>query len=1160
MYKKTHRFGLALAMITAIAVLMTGCDKRVSQKTNIPASADEKSFRQFSETVVPLLESRCGVSCHGIPQDQFKAWMNNAANARFFFFPIDPSTGRIPADAALRRMAFDIARGKWHPEAQQPDDHGGSILRIDYQAAPEYSQLLRAPLAEILGGDASHQGTDVFYDLNDPGYRTLYDWIALEISHHPEAAPKLTPAAQFFADKVVGVLERKGCFTASCHGASVFNDLKLKKPLPRLQHQAGNQPPARLSPRMLAENRRQMLGSITRFVNIGGNLELSRVLVKNLPITEGGVHQRGGNNQFFASLNDPDAQTLLQWMQMEKEEFAKRMTSGGEPIPAAELGREQGIAYLSGPRHMPRRHWEFDDFYPGTKLLLLPSGALAPIAIFEEPGAEIQALDVRYDARAILFSMRRAADQGFRLYQIELEKDLQPKPGSLKQMSAGPARTADGVLIHHVDPVYLPEWSATNDPKLDAALDRVAIAYASNAAGAFAQSEQWAILGEADDGVSQPGVIVDARHSEAAGTYTGRRLSIVDGPLKGAWRTIRRHDAGGRFVLDHPLQEAPDARTVFAIEQKAARYSPAYDIWLTMPGRFEQSARRMTYTNAQERRPTARSSGEVMYTSVRNRGWMADKPVFNGAIFRSQAGGWDYHIHGGNRSGYPLYADSRELPSGLEIRMAMDPRNWWGGGALILADHGFGVNIEPDNPVDNLPYGTGRPMPITGSQRYLPAQVEVFPKSGLQAVTATGISPGGSFRDPYPVADGSILVAHATQPLDHLNQKADPDWDIYRLRWEGNQLQSEDGQHAGPVKLERIAVASTPGMAEFNPRPVIVRPKEASVTHQKFALRNDGQKPVPVDGVLRLPSGLPAEIECYDFPLLQSFLENFVPVGARDFREDQLRYVRIVRQLPSSKADTAPVKDADPFSRPVAAGIHEREEIVAEVPLEADGSFYVEVPSEVPLIMQGLNAERMAIVSMNRWFYLQPGEKLSFSIPRPIYSTRCAGCHAALTGDKADAIGPVDATTSASIVMATWKGGDRTRRQPFRGQPLSVDFQTHIQPILERRCISCHDAKRAASGLDLRGSRDGAWSVAYRSLQRLEDPASGNFAAKRYVNEREALSSKSYLIEKLTGREYNAPQQLNTPGKIHVPELTEQELLTLIRWIDLGATFQGGNP
>ena len=117
-----------------------------------------------------------------------------------------------------------------------------------------------------------------------------------------------------------------------------------------------------------------------------------------------------------------------------------------------------------------------------------------------------------------------------------------------------------------------------------------------------------------------------------------------------------------------------------------------------------------------------------------------------------------------------------------------------------------------------------------------------------------------------------------------------------------------------------------------------------------------------------------------------------------------------------------------------------------------------------------------------------------------------------------------------------------------------------IQPILDRRCVSCHGGLGEPEGrLDLRGDRAAPWTVSYRSLHVLQEPGSGNHGRKRYVDERQALSSSSYLIEKLTGRELEAPQELDTPGVRHPKKdgLTPDELLTLIRWIDLGAAFLG---
>ena len=45
------------------------------------------------------------------------------------------------------------------------------------------------------------------------------------------------------------------------------------------------------------------------------------------------------------------------------------------------------------------------------------------------------------------------------------------------------------------------------------------------------------------------------------------------------------------------------------------------------------------------------------------------------------------------------------------------------------------------------------------------------------------------------------------------------------------------------------------------------------------------------------------------------------------------------------------------------------------------------------------------------------------------------------------------------------------------------------------------------------------------------------------------------------GRELDASRELDTSGSPHPEEnpLSEAELLTMVRWIDLGATFLGGD-
>lgn len=1086
---------------------------------------------QFISTVIPVLERRCAVGCHAVVGEV------DPSKEEWFFFPVD-EMGRVTTQAQIRATYESASKAK---------------ARIDLEAPPDFSPILRVPLDPSLGG-GPHRGVGLFTSLDDPDYVALREWVANEIRARATKPAAASAEAAFFRDRVLGVLVRNGCFLQSCHGADVFNDLKLRPPMPRAD--LFENPAAAFAPSDIRKNRELLLGTVARFANLGGDLMRSRLIVKNIPLSEGGVHQRGGNGHFFAGLDDPDVRILERWMKLERHAVASRLESKGRSIPPEDLGRVRAIAFIRAPRHAPRRFFDMDPFWPGSSIQVADLTGTASGTIdltrdlFGGARIEVQSIDVRYDGRAIAFSARTAEDEGFRIYEIDLTADLKPSQGRLRIVTSGPNQLPDGTLVHHIDPIYMPGPHDHDGSQLD----DVIIAYASNESGEYAASSPFGWLGEADES-ADAGVVFDRQRTEATGTFDGRRLSIVDGPHRGESRRIIAHKrvaVGSVLRLDRPLSAPADARTVYVIEEIQPTYLPAYDIWRIVPGRPE-TARKMTFTSAQERRPTTRTTGEVMFTSVRNIGYQARRPVFNGAIFRAQAGGFDYHIHGGNRSRYPLFADARELPSGLEVRLALDPRNLWGGGTLMLADHGFGVDLEPDNPVDGIAFTSSTPGPSPSAQRFLPALAPFVPEPDM---TPTGVSPRGAFRDPYPLPDGRVLVARVRDPIEHLSPGADPNWDVVFIKPVGA-LQSRDGGRVGPFVENPLRAASTTAHAEYGARPIVVRLKEHVHTHQKFAHRDDDLEPKDVDGVLRMPEGTPAELECYDYPLLQSFLTNFAPVGPRDFRLDALRSVRIVAHRPPHRDDVVRVDAPDPWATPVSAGIHSAKQIVAEIPLQPDGSFYARVPAEVPLIVQGLNRWGMAVHSMNRWFYLQPGEKLTFSIPRSIFPLRCSGCHGALTGDPVDTLGPPDLVTSASEVMATWDADDKRRRAPASIDLVSIDFVRDVQPILDKRCVSCH----AGEGpLDLRGDRTRHYTVAYESLHALDDPGSGDFARKKYIDERHASSASSFLFEKLLGRELEAERTLKARGTPHPSEspLLQSELQTLIRWVDLGATFTSG--
>ncbi len=1197
---------LAYLPLPLLAILM-GCGQQASTASNpsnktalhdssaahkakpIPA----KLLKTFTKDIIPIFEQRCSQACHGVDETGFDAFLEkDPINKIALYYPINALNGKI--NPAFYRSIYQTTLGH---------------KRINYAELAKFSHLLRAPLAEEYGGQP-HRGLDVFYSTDDPDYQILHAWVEQEIKAKQKEEPALPENIAYFQDSVLPLMERNSCFLSSCHGDQVFNDLKLVAPLPLDNPSQIQTIRQRYSLDMILKNRKVMLGTVSELANLGGDLKQSRLIVKNLPIDQGGIHQRGGNNQFFESMQDDDVKRLLHWLKLERKALAKNLHSEDQKIVENELGKIQGMVFIRGPKHTPRSWFSFDQFHPGSDIFLLPlnegetlsstqNKAINISAAFHQQPVEIQSLDIRYDAKRVVFSMRKSKDQGFRLYEFSLNDDFDKVEGQIKQISFADNKLKDGTLIHHIDPIYMP---GPTDKKGHDLAD-VAITFASNHAGHYAQSDAWGIIGEADS--MNKNKLHDKQRPEAAGTFDGRRISFVAGPNKGLWRTIKQHKNalkkghGAILVLDKPLPYPVDRATIYVIEKPKSHVLSSYDIWRFIPysakskdtgnktvlsklAQYEQSLIQVTYSHTQDRRPTLRTTGETMFTSVRNIGYQGDKPVYNGAIYRVQAGGFDYHIQGGNRSAYGLFSDSRELGNGLELRLLHDPRNLWGGGMLTLSDHGFGINVELDNPVDDNVHSIDSPLAaseFSSPPRFISAQMNFFDEYGKEGVTHTGLSLGGSTKDPYPLLNGSLLLSYTPEPLDHLNPSADPNWDIYRFEFV-NSAHNEQGDKVGEFKRIKIAAASSE-KAEYGARPIMVRLKEKAarpIHHQKFSARSETIKPQEQDGVLRMPEGLPAEIECYDYPLLQSFLTNFAPVGAKDFRqakgspdgkktsEDKtFKYVRVVMQQGASKAELEAQKalaNNDPFATQISAGVHGKYVIVAEAPIEQDGSFYVEVPSNVPLIVQGLNKDKLAMHNMNRWVYLQAGEKLTFGIPRPIYPLRCAGCHGSLTGNPYDGVGPADLVSASSRVMATWNHGEQKRRPAYGFDRkvkdyIAIDFIKDVQPILDEYCVACHSPSStttAAADLDLRNLKTPAYNQAYIALHQLNDPNSGNYADKKYINEREALSSESLLISSLLGE--RGSQHLSGPKGKALPESLR---LTLSRWIDLGATFKGAD-
>lgn len=122
-------------------------------------------------------------------------------------------------------------------------------------------------------------------------------------------------------------------------------------------------------------------------------------------------------------------------------------------------------------------------------------------------------------------------------------------------------------------------------------------------------------------------------------------------------------------------------------------------------------------------------------------------------------------------------------------------------------------------------------------------------------------------------------------------------------------------------------------------------------------------------------------------------------------------------------------------STPVALGqgAWDVKRILGEVNVEADGSAMFEVPARTPVYFQMIDTAGYVAQTMRSWSTLQPGETFS-----------CIGCHE----DKNESVPMMN----KSLAMA--KGVQVL--QPFYGIKEGFSFRKHVQPILNKHCISCH--------------------------------------------------------------------------------------------------------
>jgi len=214
--------------------------------------------------------------------------------------------------------------------------------------------------------------------------------------------------------------------------------------------------------------------------------------------------------------------------------------------------------------------------------------------------------------------------------------------------------------------------------------------------------------------------------------------------------------------------------------------------------------------------------------------------------------------------------------------------------------------------------------------------------------------------------------------------------------------------------------------------------------------------------------------------------------------------------------------------------------VFGTVPVEPDGSAHFRVPAERPVYFQALDADYNEIQRMRSYVHLKPGETQS-----------CIGCHEhRFTSPPAG---------TPKLPMALRRGPSPIEAPPFGAGPFS--YVKRVQPVLDRRCASCHATEEPAGGVDLSCRTDGRGvPISFASLVRprtdpdrppLVDFFDNWWGVSTTVPVAEPLSfgtSASRLVEMIDTQ--HAGVDLSDADRARI-RLTPLERRVLTTWIDL---------
>jgi hypothetical protein len=475
--------------------------------------------------------------------------------------------------------------------------------------------------------------------------------------------------------------------------------------------------------------------------------------------------------------------------------------------------------------------------------------------------------------------------------------------------------------------------------------------------------------------------------------------------------------------------------------------------------------------------PTYLPSGDIVFISTRCKRWVNCWLTQVAILHRCHADGSNIHAISSNseqdNTPWPL-ADGRLLYTRWEYvdRSQVDYHHLWAANPDGTGQMIYYGNLHPGTVmIDAKPIPGSRKVvaifsPKHGKREHEGAIEVVDPRGGPDDQSyAKQISATEEYRDPWAFSEDSFIAAKGAT-LIAMNGK---------------------GETQELFRLPKADIAAKLQLHE--PRPLISRLREPDVPARSNPGKSTGRL------------------------VLSNVYEGRNMQGVRP---GEIKKLLVLESLPMPIHYTGGM---EPIS---FGGTFTLERVVGTVPVEADGSAYIELPALRSFFFVALDEHDMSVKRMQSFTTVQPGE-----------TTGCVGCH------EDRLLAPPHSFRQPSATLR-----DPSRVTPVAEVPDVFDFPRDIQPILDRNCLGCHDYNHRAGKVILSGDRGPIYSHSYFTLTIHRQIADGrNQAVSNYLPH--ALgTSASPLMNKLT------------PAH-HGVQVTPQELKRIKFWIESGAPYAG---